>query len=149
MNKCSCSQSDICKFPSAMLCMHVIIKTHKYIQMFLFVQWEQTSLIFSMNRVFGTLNILWCFCCFERSLLNCSTVKCGFLRISCVRVFYFCFVHWDFVTSSWYLYSTSCMCALVTQHSASRKCFAGSHMGNFLCLWWRWKIRFVACIFLS
>lgn len=62
---------------------------------------------------------------------------------------FFSHQQWDFVTSSWYLYSTSCMRVLVRQHSASRKCI--------LLQWAIWvvlhfydedgKIRFVTCFF--
>lgn len=58
---------------------------------------------------------------------------------------------WDFVTSRLYLYSTSCVCSLVRQHSASRKCIP-LHWAVWVALHFYdedGKIRFVAYFFFS
>lgn len=148
------SSSEICKFPSMMLCMHIIIQTHKCIQLSLLQSsgnrhfWFWAGIMYmgpsTYFDVFAVLKnpysaaVLWNVAVWESP--NCEIW--GF--------FIFCAgQQWDFVTSSWYLYSTSCMCALVRQHSASRKCI--------LLQWAIWvalhvydedrKIRFVACSF--
>lgn len=82
-------------------------------------------------------------------LLCCEMWLCENLLTVKYEDFFFAGQQWDFVTSSLDLYSTSCMCLLVRQHSASRKCI--------LLQWAIWvalhfydadrKIRFVAYSF--
>lgn len=141
---CSCSLSEICKFPSTMLFMHVIIQTHKCIQLSLLQSsgnrhfWFWAGIVYlgpsAYFDVFAVLKnpysaaVLWNVA--VRESPNCEIW--GYFIFLCWSAVGFCDLQLISVQYILYVCISETAQCLQEMHS-----FAVGHMGSFACLWWR------------